>query len=132
MNHSLEHMINQDHIFLEFKRLLKEFAPKQQISEADVIPVGPDGKQIEDQQVIKNLNMAVKSVNSSLRPKLIDLITDPEAAKSLKSPAQRAALIGAMAIAFGISEQEFSQIIGKIKGVLKKAGAAETKPDDQA
>jgi hypothetical protein len=37
-----------------------------------------------------------------------------------------------MAIAFGISEQEFSQIVGKIKGVLKKAGAAETKPDDQA
>ena len=118
---------------IEFKRLLKEFAPKQQISEADIIPVGPDGKQIEDQQTIKNLNMAVKSVNSSLRPKLIDLITDPEAAKSLKSPAQRTALIGAMAIAFGISEQEFSQIVGKIKGVLKKAGATpETKPDDQA
>jgi hypothetical protein len=117
---------------IEFKRLLKEFAPQQQITEADIIPVGPDGKQIEDQQTIKNLNMAVKSVNSSLRPKLIDLITDPEAAKSLKSPAQRTALIGAMAIAFGISEQEFSQIVGKIKGVLKKAGAAETKPDDQA
>lgn len=114
---------------IEFKKLLKEFAPKQQISEADIIPVGPDGKQIEDPQTIKNLNMAVKSVNSSLRPKLIDLITDPEAAKSLKAPAQRAALIGAMAIAFGISEQEFSQIVGKIKGLLKKAGA---EPDDQA
>lgn len=117
----------------EFKRLLKEFAPKQSLAEADVIPIGPDGNKIEDQQTIKNLNMAVKSVNSSLRPKLIDLITDPEAAKSLKSPAQRAALIGAMAIAFGISEQEFSQIVGKIKGLLKKAGATpETKPDDQA
>jgi len=118
---------------IEFKRLLKEFAPKQTLTEEDIKPVGPDGKQIEDPQVIKNLNMAVKSVNSALRPKLIDLITDPEAAKSLKSPAQRTALIGAMAIAFGISEQEFSQIVGKIKGVLKKTGATtETKPDDQA
>ena len=37
----------------KFKQLLKEFAPKQKLTEADVIPVGPDGKQITDQQTIK-------------------------------------------------------------------------------
>jgi len=116
----------------EFKRLLKEFAPEQQLHEADIIPMGPDGNQIKDIQTIKNLNLAVKAVNSSLRPKLTDLITDPDAAKSLKSPAQRTALIGAMAIAFGISEEEFSQIVSKIKGVLKKAGDTKTSSDDQA
>lgn len=104
-----------------FKRLLKEWAPEQKLQEADVVPVGPDGNEISDQATIKNLNMAVKAVNSAVRPKLIDLITDPEAAKALKTPAQRTALMGAMAIAFGISEQEFSQIVSKIKGVLKKS-----------
>jgi hypothetical protein len=48
------------------------------------------------------------------------MIEDPESAKELKSPAQKAAVIGAMAIAFGISEQEFSQIVSKIKAVLPK------------
>ena len=103
----------------EFKKLLKEFAPKKQITEADIIPTGPDGNKIEDPQVIKNLNMAIKAVDSSIRPKLIQMIEDPASAKSLKSPAQRAAVIGAMAIAFGISEQEFGQIVSKIKGMLK-------------
>ena len=106
----------------EFKRLLNEF--KQPLKEEDVVPVGPDGNKITDQQVIKNLNLAVKAVNSTLRPKLIALLTDPEAAKSLATPAQRTALIGAIAIAFGVTEQEFAQISGKIKGVLKKSTAA--------
>jgi hypothetical protein len=105
----------------KFKQLLKEFAPKQTITEADVIPVGPDGQKITDQQTIKNLNLAVKSVDSTLRPKLISLITDPEAAKALRTPAQRAALVGAIAIAFGITEQDFNQIITKIKKLLKTA-----------
>jgi hypothetical protein len=104
----------------EFKKLLKEFAPKRQIQEADVIPVGPDGKKIEDANVIRNLNMALKSVSSTIRPKLIQLIEDPEAAKELKSPTQKAAVLGAIAIAFGITEQEFNQIVGKIKSVLPK------------
>jgi hypothetical protein len=64
--------------------------------------------------------MAIKAVSSSIRPKLIQMIEDPESAKELKSPAQKAAVIGAMAIAFGISEQEFSQIVSKIKAVLPK------------
>jgi hypothetical protein len=104
----------------EFKRLLNEF--KQPLKEEDIIPVGPDGNKITDPQTIKNLNMAVKAVDASLRNKVKDLLTDPEAAAALKTPAQRTALIGAIAIAFGITEQEFSQIAGKIKGVLKKSG----------
>lgn len=104
----------------EFKKLLKEFAPKQQIQEAEIIPTGPDGNKIEDPAVIKNLNMALKSVSSAIRPKLIQMIEDPAAAKELKSSAQKAAVLGAIAIAFGITEQDFSQIVSKIKGVLPK------------
>jgi hypothetical protein len=114
----------------EFKRLLKEFAPTQQITEADVIPVGPDGNEITDKKVIANLNLAVKSVDASLRPKLVQILEDPDAASALKNPAQRAALIGAIAIAFGMTEKEFSQIISKIKGMLKTTETPA--PDDQA
>lgn len=103
----------------QFKQLLKEFAPTQQINEVEIIPSGPDGEKITDPTIIKNLNLAVKAVDSAFRPKLIQILEDPGAAKALKSPAQRAALIGAIAIAFGISEKEFSQIVTKIKGMLK-------------
>lgn len=104
----------------KFKQLLKEWAPEQQLHEADIIPTGPDGEKIEDPIIIKNLNMALKAVSSSVRPKLIQMIEDPASAKELKSPSQKAAVLGAMAIAFGITEQEFSQIISKIKSVLPK------------
>jgi len=103
----------------QFKQLLKEFAPVQKLNEVEIIPAGPDGEKITDPAVIKNLNLAVKSVDSAFRSKLIQILEDPGAAKALKSPAQRAALIGAIAIAFGISEKEFSQIVVKIKGMLK-------------
>jgi hypothetical protein len=111
----------------EFKRLLNEF--KQPLKEEDIIPVGPDGNKITDPQVIKNLNMAIKAVDPSLRSKVKSLLTDPGAAAALKTPAQRTALIGAIAIAFGVTDQEFSQIAGKIKGVLKKTT---TDTNDQA
>ena len=114
----------------QFKQLLKEFAPKTQLQEADVIPVGQDGNKITDKRVIANLNLAVKSVDASLRPKLVQILEDPDAANALKNPAQRAALIGAIAIAFGMTEKEFSQVIGKIKGMLKTTEAPA--PDDQA
>ena len=104
----------------EFKKLLKEFAPKQQITEADIVPTGPDGNKIEDPAVIKNLNMALKAVSTSIRPKLIQMIEDPAAAKELKSNAQKAAVLGAIAIAFGITESDFTQVISKIKAVLPK------------
>lgn len=90
------------------------------LSEADIVPTRPDGNKIEDPAVIKNLNMALKSVSTSIRPKLIQMIEDPAAAKELKSAAQKAAVLGAMAIAFGITEQDFTQIVSKIKSVLPK------------
>jgi hypothetical protein len=112
----------------EFRRLIQEEV-KAALTEADIEPVGPDGNKITDPTVLRNLNMAVKAVNSSLRSKLITILEDPEAAKALKSPAQRVALIGAIAIALVISEKEFGQIITKIKSVLKQS--SET-PNDQA
>lgn len=102
----------------ELQKIIREEVRKT-LAEADIVPTGPDGNKIEDPAIIKNLNMAIKAVDSALRPKLIQMIEDPGAAKALKSPAQRAAVIGAMAIAFGISEQEFGQIVSKIKGMLK-------------
>jgi hypothetical protein len=92
---------------------------KKVLIEVDVIPVGPDGNKVTDKNAIRNLNMALKSVNSSIRPKLIALISDSDAAKALTNPAQKAAVIGAIAIAFGITEKDFSQIVTKIKSVLK-------------
>ena len=114
----------------QFKQLLKEF--RTPLQEADIIPIGPDGNQLKDPTVIKNLNMALKAVNSSIRPKLISLITDPDAANALKNPAQRTAVMGALAIAFGISETDFSSIVSKIKGVLKTASTPKTTTNDQA
>lgn len=121
--------------YTELQKLIQEEVRKvisettQQLAEADIQPVGPDGEKITDPTTLRNLNMAVKAVNSSLRSKLITILEDPEAAKALKSPAQRVALIGAIAIAFGISEKEFGQIISKIKTVLKTTEAG---TNDQA
>jgi hypothetical protein len=103
----------------ELKKLIKEEI-RQALTEADIVPIGPNGQKIEDPQIIKNLNMALKSVSSSLRPKLIQIIEDPNAAKELTSASQRAALLGAIAIAFGITESDFTQIVTKIKSVLPK------------
>lgn len=91
------------------------------LTEADIIPFGPDGRKIEDQATIRNLNLALKAVDVSIRKKLIELITDPTTVKALKNPAQKTAVIGALAIAFGITEDDFSRIVSKIKTVLKKA-----------
>ena len=102
----------------DFKKLLKEFAVQKPLQEVDVIPTGPDGQQITDANVIRNLNMALKAVSPAIRPKIIKMVEDPSAAKELRNPAQKAAVLGAIAIAFGISEKEFTQIIGKIKSVL--------------
>ena len=103
----------------ELVKIIREEV-KKTLTEAEIVPTGPDGSKIEDPTIIKNLNMALKSVSTSIRPKLIQMIEDPAAAKELKSPAQKAAVLGAMAIAFGITEQDFSQIVSKIKAVLPK------------
>ena len=88
------------------------------LSEADVIPTGPDGQKITDPKVIKGLNTALKSVDSSIRAKLIQLIQDPGSAKSLNSTDKRAAMIAALAIAFKMTDREFGQIITKVKSYL--------------
>lgn len=103
----------------ELQKLIREEV-NSILTEADIIPVGPDGNKIEDLTTIKNLNMALKAVQSSLRPKLIQIIEDPDAAKELKSPAQKAAVLGALAIAFGITERDFTSIVSKIKSILPK------------
>lgn len=107
----------------DFKKLLKEF--QQPLKEAEIVPTGPDGQKITDPVVIKNLNLALKAVSPTIRPKIIQMIQDPDAAKELRNPAQKAAVLGAMAIAFGISEKEFTQIVGKIKAVLPDAKSTE-------
>jgi hypothetical protein len=86
--------------------------------EADIIPTGPDGQQITDPKVIKGLNTALKSVDSAIRAKLIQLIQDPGSAKSLNSSDKRASMIAAIAIAFGMTDREFGQIITKVKSYL--------------
>jgi len=88
------------------------------LMEGDVIPTGPDGQKITNPKVIKGLNTALKSVDSSIRTKLIQLIEDPGSAKSLNSADKRASMIAAIAIAFGMSDQEFGQIITKVKSYL--------------
>lgn len=104
----------------DLRKIIREETRKI-LKEAEIIPIGPDGQQITDPKVIKNLNTVLKLVSGPARSKLIQLITDPAAAKDLKSADQKAAIISAIAISFGISEQEFTQIVGKIKSVLPDA-----------
>lgn len=111
----------------ELRKLIREEI-QTSLQEADVIPFGPDGRKIEDPAVIRNLNYALKAVDSTIRRKLIELITDPTTVKLLKTPAQKTAVIGAMAIAFGITEDDFSRIVAKIKSVLKKSETSGFKP----
>ena len=101
----------------DLRKIIREETRKI-LKEAEIIPIGPDGQQITDPKVIKNLNTVLKLVSGPARSKLIQLITDPAAAKDLKSGDQKAAIISAIAISFGISEKEFTQIVGKIKSVL--------------
>ena len=101
----------------ELKRIIKEEI-RNVLSEGDVIPTGPDGQKITDPKVIKGLNTALKSVDSSIRGKLTQLIEDPTSAKSLNSADKRAAMIAAIAIAFGMSDQEFGQVVTKVKSFL--------------
>ena len=102
----------------ELKKIISEEI-RNILMESDVIPHGPDGQKITDPKVIKNLNMSLKAVDSAIRAKLIDLIEDPGSAKSLNSADKRASMIAALAIAFGMTEQEFGQVVGKVKGMLK-------------
>jgi len=103
----------------QLRKLINEEI-RNMLSEADVIPTGPDGQKITDPKVIKGLNTALKAVDSSIRAKLIQLIADPGSAKSLNSADKRASMIAAIAIAFGMGEQEFGQVVTKVKAFLPK------------
>ena len=102
----------------ELRRIIREEVKRKLLSEADVIPVGPDGQEISDPKVIKNLNMALKAIGGNIRGKIIDMIEDPTAVKDLSNTSQKAAVMAAMAIAFGITGKEFGQIVSKIKAIL--------------
>lgn len=104
----------------ELNKIIREEI-EHALTEADIIPFGPDGRKIEDITIVRNLNLALKAVEMPVRKKLIELITDPTTVKALKNPAQKTAVIGAMAIAFGITEDDFTRIVSKIKTVLKKS-----------
>jgi hypothetical protein len=114
--------------FREFEDLYKRQNP---INEAEIIPVGTSGETIQDpklqQKLSKNLKQVLMKVSSSVRSKLTALLSDDSVTSALKSSDQRASIISAIAIAFGINDTEFAQIVSKIKTNLK-ATETENKP----
>lgn len=116
--------------FREFEDLYKRQNP---INESEIIPVGTSGETIKDpqlqQKLSKNLKQVLMKVSSSVRPKLIALLSDDSVMASLKSADQRASIISAIAIAFGINDQEFASVVSKIKKNLK---ASEIQPSTSA
>ena len=105
--------------------------PKVSVNEAEIVPMGTSGETIQDpelqQKLSKNVNQVLLKVSSSVRSKLKALLTDDSVTSALKSADQRAGIITAIAIAFGIKDDEFAQIVSKIKTNLK-ATDSETKP----
>jgi uncharacterized membrane-anchored protein YjiN (DUF445 family) len=114
--------------FREFEDLYKRNTP---INESEIIPVGTAGETIQDpklqQKLSKNLKQVLMKVSSSVRSKLTALLSDDSVTSALKSADQRASIISAIAIAFGINDNEFAQIVSKIKTNLK-ATETGTKP----
>jgi len=105
--------------------------PKVSVNEAEIVPVGTSGETIQDpklqQKLSKNLKQVLMKVSSSVRSKLTALLSDDSVTSALKSADQRASIITAIAIAFGINDNEFAQIVSKIKTTLK-ATETGTKP----
>jgi hypothetical protein len=106
---------------------------KATVNEAEIVPVGTSGETIQDpklqQKLSKNLKQVLMKVSSSVRSKLTALLSDDSVTSALKSADQRASIISAIAIAFGVNDQEFAQIVSKIKTNLK-ATETETKPGE--
>lgn len=111
----------------ELRGIVKQIINEDVDMYENVIPIGGDGSKITDNTVVRNLNLALKSVSPTLRTKLSQIITDPNSVKELQSPAQRSAMLAALAVAFGITESEFTQVIPKIKSYLPK----ENNPEGQ-
>lgn len=108
----------------KFRLLLKEEI-RRQLKENDIAPIGPDGEAIADPKVAaklsKNLKQALVKVPSSMRSKLTDMITDDGIRSALKTKDQRASILTAIAIAFGVNDQEFGQVVSQIKKNLAMA-----------
>jgi hypothetical protein len=105
----------------KLRLLLKEEIRRQlNVAEAIEVATGQD-QTITNKVILKNLDFALKAVDSSIRPKIKTLIEDPEAKKALTTSQQRIAILSVISLAFGINEKEFSQAVSKIKDVLKDA-----------
>jgi hypothetical protein len=103
-------------------RLLLKEEIRRQLNVAEAIEVATgQGQTITNKVILKNLDFALKAVDSSIRPKIKTLIEDPEAKKALTTSKQRIAILAVISLAFGINEKEFSQAVSKIKEVLKDA-----------
>jgi len=97
---------------LELKKIINEEIRKiiaEELSEAPATNTDNDKLQ-------KNIDLALKAIkSSSLRAKIKSLIEDPDAMKSLKNTAQRAAFLTAMAIAADIDPAQFTSTISLVK-----------------
>ena len=100
-------------------RLLLKEEIRRQLKENDIVPVGPEGEKISDPKVAAKLSNTLKQallkVPSSMRSRLTDLIADDGIRSALKSKDQRASILTAIAIAFGVNDQEFGQVVSQIK-----------------
>jgi hypothetical protein len=100
-------------------RLLLKEEIRRQLKENDIVPIGPDGEAIADPKVAaklsKNLKQALVKVPSSMRSRLTDMISDDGIRGALKTKDQRASILTAIAIAFGVNDQEFGQVVSQIK-----------------
>lgn len=106
-------------------RNLTKINNQSSLNENDIIPIGPDGEAIADPTVAaklsKNLKQALVKVPSSMRSRLTDMIADDGIRSALKSKDQRASILTAIAIAFGVNDQEFGQVVSQIKKNLAMA-----------
>ena len=106
-------------------RLLLKEEIRRQLKENDIVPIGPDGEAISDPKVAAKLSNTLKQallkVPSSMRSRLTDMIADDGIKSALKSKDQRASILTAIAIAFGVNDQEFGQVVSQIKKNLAMA-----------
>jgi hypothetical protein len=106
-------------------RLLLKEEIRRQLKENDIVPIGPDGEAISDPKVAAKLSNTLKQallkVPSSMRSRLTDMIADDGIRSALKTKDQRASILTAIAIAFGVNDQEFGQVVSQIKKNLAMA-----------
>lgn len=87
----------------------------------DITSIGPEGYNTQDPKILQNLSSVLRSVESSIRPKLLQLFTDPSSSKALTTSSQRIAVFVAIAMAFGITSKDFTQISTSVAQILNKS-----------